>query len=123
MRDIFINKLLIEMISQYCEQLVCLHFDCPKSESKTPQIAKLLSDKIQVEINFGYDLSEDSIIALLQNMPQIKDIRFYSYSLNRNSIRELIPYFGRNIRSLSMSRCSGLGIEDLIAIKCNTNLV
>jgi hypothetical protein len=62
MRDIFINKSLIELISQNCEQLVCLHLDCPKSESKTPQIhfkeiTKLLSDKIKVEINFGHDLS------------------------------------------------------------------
>ncbi len=82
-----------------------------------------MSDKIKVEINFGHDLSQHSIIALLQNMPQIKDIPFYSYSLNRNSIREIIPYFGYNIRSLSISRCSALEIEDFIAIKSNTNLV
>ncbi len=82
-----------------------------------------MSDKIKVEINFGHDLSQHSIIALLQNMPQIKDITFYSYSLNRNSIRQLIPYFGHNIRSLSTSRCGALGIKDLIAIKSNTNLV
>jgi hypothetical protein len=56
-------------------------------------------------------------------MPQIKDIAFYSYSVNRNSIRQLIPYFERNIRSLSISRCSALEIEDFIAIKSNTNLV
>jgi hypothetical protein len=39
-----------------------------------------LSDKIEIEINFGNDMREDSIIALFQNMHQIKDIGFYCFS-------------------------------------------
>ncbi len=71
MRGISINKSLIEWISDNCKQLVCIHLFRPKSHSKTPEIEfkeirKLLSDKIEVEINFGFnDTNKDSIIALI----------------------------------------------------------
>jgi hypothetical protein len=75
-----IKKSLIELISNNCKQLVCLHFYRPTSESKSPQIdfkdiGKLLSDKI--ELIFGnryFDMNYDSKIVLIQNMPQIRDI-------------------------------------------------
>jgi hypothetical protein len=123
MRQIFINKSLFKLISKYCKQLVCIHLFGPKSGSKSPQIdfkgiGKLLSDKIEVEINFGHDLREDSIIVLIQNMPQIKNIGFDSCY---QSIRELIPHFGLNIRSLSINSYNDLRIEDLNAIKNNSD--
>jgi hypothetical protein len=65
-------------------------------------------------------MREDSIIALIQNMPQIKDIVF---DINSFSIRKFIPYFGHNIRSLSISDCIDLRVEHLNVIKNNTNFV
>ncbi len=88
------------------------------------QIAKLLSYKIEIEIIFGnreYHLSRYSIIAFMQNMPQIKDISFRANAYY--NIRELIPCFGHNIRSLSIQNSNTLIIEDLNAIKNNKNLV
>jgi hypothetical protein len=127
MREILINKSLIEWISNNCKQLVCIHLYRPKSKSKSPQIefkeiGKLLSDKIEIEIIFGNEMSEHSIRALLQNMPQIKDIDFWT-NFNDISIRGLILYFGHNIRSLSIIVGNDLTINDLNAIKNNTNLV
>jgi hypothetical protein len=145
MREIIINKSLIEWISNNCKQLVCIHLFDPRSETPLreigfKQIAKLLSDKIEIEIIFGdreydteydaeydieydreYHLSQYSIIAFMQNMPQIKDISFRANAYY--NIRELIPCFGHNIRSLSIENCNTLSIEDLNAIKNNTNLV
>jgi hypothetical protein len=126
-KGIEINKSLIEWISNNCKQLVCIHLYRPKSKSKSPQIefkeiGKLLSDKIEIEITFDkrYDIKEDSIIALMQNMPQIKDINFCG-NINEISIRKLIPYFGHNIRSLYIRAIDDFHIEDLNAIK-NNNL-
>jgi hypothetical protein len=123
MSQIFINKSLFKLISKYCKQLVCIHLFGPKSKSKSPQIdfkeiGKLLSDRIEVEINFSIAtedyMREDSIIALIQNTPQIKDIGFdYIYE----SIRKWFPYFGLNLRSLTITDWHYLGIEDLNAIK------
>jgi hypothetical protein len=133
-----INKALFECISNNFKQLVCIHFYCPKSDSNSPQIefkdiGKLLSDKIEVEINFGnrYVMREDSIIALIQNMPQIKDIAeveeidydWYLFPEQLISIQELIPHFGRNIRSLSINSCDVLTVNHLNAINNNTSLV
>jgi hypothetical protein len=127
-KGIVINKSLIEWISNNCKQLVCIHLYRPKSDPNSPQIdfkeiGKLLSDKIEIEITFEkrYDIREDSIIALMQNMPQIKDINFCG-NINEISIRELIPYFGHNIRSLYIRAIDDLHIEDLNAIKKNNNL-
>jgi hypothetical protein len=63
-KEILINKSLIEWISNNCKQLVCIHLFNPKSESNSPQnefkeIGKLLSDKIEIEINFRGYMSED----------------------------------------------------------------
>ncbi len=72
----FLNKKsFIEWISNNCKQLVCLHFDNPMSYSKSLQIefkeiGKLLSDKIEIEMNFWYFMRSDSTRALTQNMPQ-----------------------------------------------------
>ncbi len=38
MNGFVINESLIEWISNNCKQLVCIHFDCPKSNSFSPQI-------------------------------------------------------------------------------------
>ncbi len=153
MREIIINKSLIEWISNNCKQLVCIHLFDPRSEPSLQeidfkQIAKLLSDKIEIEIIFGkreydreydieydiqydieydieydreYYLSQYSIIAFIQNMPQIFDISFCTQA--HYNIRKLIPCFGHNIRSLSIENCNSLSIEDLNVIKNNTNLV
>ncbi len=84
-RDVLINKLLFKWISKNCKQLVCIHISGPKNFLKTPKIAfkgiaNLLNDKIEIEINLGYDknMREDSVIALIQNMSQIKEIDFYN---------------------------------------------
>jgi len=128
MKGILINKSLIEWISDNCKQLVCIHLFRPKSDSKTPRIefkdiGSLLSDKIEVEINFGLnDMNRDSITALILNMPQIKDITFWDH-MRCVSIQELIPYFGQNTRSLSITVNNDLTINDLNALKNNTNLV
>jgi hypothetical protein len=66
-------------------------------------------------------MREDSIIALFQNMHQIKDIGFCGG--HQKSIRVLIPYFGHNIRSLNVSDGYYLTLEDLNLINNNTNLV
>jgi hypothetical protein len=125
-RELVINKSLFEWISINCKQLKCIHFYRPISHSKTPQIdfkdiGKLFSDQIEVEIIFKAQMRDDSIIALIQNMPQIKDIGFCITLLNNISITNICPYFGHNIRSLYMKDIH-LSIEDLNAIKNNTNL-
>jgi hypothetical protein len=43
-------------------------------------------------------MRDDSIIALIENMPQMKDISCGKTS--NNWIQKLIPYFGRNIESV-----------------------
>jgi hypothetical protein len=122
--QILINKSLIEGISNICKQLVCIHLFRPKSNSKTPEIdfkeiGKLLSDKIEIKIKFGFnDMKDDSIIALIQNMPQIKDIGFY-YKL---FVREIIPHLGHNLKSLTIKGGMDLDLNQLNAIKNNTNL-
>jgi hypothetical protein len=126
-KGILINESLIEWISNNCKQLVCIHLFQPKSVSDSPQIdfkqiGKLLSDKVEIEINFGNDFMKiNSIIALILNMPQIKDIGFCLK--NSFNFRQLLPYFGQNIRSLFINDCFELEIEDLKVIKNNTNLV
>jgi hypothetical protein len=134
MSEIFINESLFKLISKYCKQLVCIHLFGPKSGSKSPQIAfkeigKLLSDRIEIEINFSNAtkdymqrinyMREDSIIALIQNMPQIKNIGFDSIF---QSIRKSFPYFGLNLRSLTITDCHHLSFEDFNAIKNYSNL-
>jgi hypothetical protein len=127
-KEILTNKSLIEWISNNCKQLVCIHLFRPKCDSKTPEIefkeiGNLSSNKIEVEINFGFNhMNKDSIIALIQNMPQIKDISFWD-DMRCVSIRQLIPYLGQNIRSLSITVNNDLTINDLNAIKNNTNIV
>jgi hypothetical protein len=133
-KGIVINKPLVEWISNNCKQLVCLHLHQPKSESNSPQIefkeiGKLLSDKIEIEITFekSFDMREDAITALIQNMPQMKDINFsdnFNDNDNEISIRELIPHFGQNVRSLYIRGIyDDLQMEDLNAFKYNKNLV
>jgi hypothetical protein len=125
MSEILINKSLIKWISNNCKKLVCIHLDRPIFNSKTPeidfkQIGNLLSDKLEIEINFrSYkEIREDSIIALIENMPQIKDVGIenrFAHSLNL----ERIVSFG-HIRSF----CShDLTINDLNVLKNNINLV
>jgi hypothetical protein len=63
-----------------------------------------LSDKLEIEIIFGFSFNK----ALLKNMLQIP---------------RLVPHLRPNIRSFSIIYCIDLGIEDLIVIKNNTNLV
>jgi hypothetical protein len=124
---VIISKSLIEWISNNCKQLVCIHFFHPSSEPFLPEVdfkemGKLLSDKIEIEIIFAnreYEMSQYSIIDFMQNIPQIKNI---SFGANYN-IRELIPYFGHNIRSVSIEDFKTYSIEDLNAIKNITNLV
>jgi hypothetical protein len=131
MSELVINKLLFKWLSKNCKQLVCIHISSPKSFLKTPKIAfkgigNLLNDKIEIEINLGYNknMREDSVIALIRNMPQIKEIDFHNdFHFNNISIDKLYPHFGRNIRSFSNSNCLHLTIEDLNVIKNNTNLV
>ncbi len=84
------NRSLFEWISIHFKRLDCLHLYRPKSYSDSPQlefkeIGKLLSDKIEIEIIF--DKKEDSIIALLKNMPQIKDIGFDSNHISIKAVR------------------------------------
>ncbi len=55
-------------------------------------------------------------------MPQIKDISFGD-DMRCVSIQELIPFFGQNIRSLSITVNNDSTINDLNAIKNNKNLV
>jgi hypothetical protein len=120
-----LNKSLIECISNNCKQLVCIHLYNPLFDSNIAQIdfkeiGKLLDHKIEIEINFGSftsDRRKDSIIAMMQNTPQIKNIR-----LSR-CIREIIPHLGCNIRYLSILNIIELEINDLKAIRNNTNLV
>jgi hypothetical protein len=125
--EILINKSIIEWISNNCKQLVCIHLFEPKSYSKSPQIdfkkiGKLLSYRIEIEIEFQFcHMKEESIIALMQNMPQIKHIR----GLNNFSIRiirQIEPNFGHKLKSLSFGYCNDLKIEDLKALKINTKL-
>jgi hypothetical protein len=125
-----IKKSLIEWISNNCKQLVCLHLYRPTSKSKSPQIdfediGKLLSDKIEIEFFFGnrdFDMNNDSIIALIQNMPQIRDISFGN-KLSYISILESAPYLIHNIRSLSCVNCELVSTNDFNALKNNTNLI
>jgi hypothetical protein len=126
-RELVINKSLFKWLSINCKQLKCIHFYRPINHSKTPQIdfkdiGKLFSDRIEVEIIFKAQMRDDSIIALIQNMPQIKDIGFYSTFSNNISITNICPHFGHNIRSLYMKDILHLTIEDLNVIKNNTNL-
>jgi len=120
--EILINKSIIEWISNNCEQLVCIHLFEPKSYSKSPQIdfkkiGKLLSYRIEIEIEFNFcHMREESIIALMQNMPQIKHIRGFI-----EIIRQIAPNFGHKLRSLSFGYCNDLKIEDLKALKISTN--
>jgi hypothetical protein len=125
--EILINKSIIEWISNNCEQLVCIHLFEPKSYSKSPQIdfnkiGKLLSYRIEIEIEFKFcHMRGESIIALMQNMPQIKHIR----GLNDSSvgiIRQIAPNFGNKLKSLSFGYWNHLRVEDLKALKINTNL-
>jgi hypothetical protein len=127
MSTILINKSLIECISNNCKQLVCIHLYNPLFDSNSAQIdfkeiAKLLDHKIEIEIKFGCiksNMRKDSIIAMMQNMPQIKGI---ALSDDMNKIREIIPHFGHNITYLSII-ITELEVNDLIAITNNTNLV
>jgi hypothetical protein len=127
MSKILINKSLIECISNNCKQLVCIHLCNPLFDSNSVQIdfkeiGKLLDHKIEIEISsiFIEYMGEDSIIAMMQNMPQIKDITLYD---DMCKYREIIPHFGPNIRYISILDIEKLEINDLKTIRNNTNLV
>ncbi len=83
-----------------------------------------MSDKIEIEINLRLlkEMGENSIIALIQNVPQIKDIEFWNKSVDHMLNPGLILRSGLNIRSFSI-HCNYLTINDLNCLKTNTNLV
>ncbi len=66
-------------------------------------------------------MREQSIIALIQNMPQIKHIRGLN-DFSIGIIRQIAPNFGHKLRSLSFGYWNHLRIEDLKALKINTSL-
>jgi hypothetical protein len=124
MSYILINKSLIECISNNCKQLVCIHlykpfFDSNSAQIDFKEIGKLLDHKIEIEIDFG-SITSDMRIAMMQNMPQIKNITLFS---DMNETRQIIPHFGRNITCLFIFYTRELEINDLEAITNNTNLV